>query len=82
MLLHIIDNIELKLDCKVLIANQIAISVQKQKKIAIRYFLQIAQPYSSVAIHRAVVCLDLDVKFVPATAGEDPVSWEDSRVPL
>ncbi len=80
MLLHIIDNIELKLDCKVLIANQIKISVRK--KIAIRYFPQIAQPYSSVAIHRAVVCQDLDVKSVPATAGEDPVSWEDSRVPF
>ncbi len=29
VLLHIIDNIELKFDCKVKIANQIAISVKK-----------------------------------------------------
>ncbi len=36
---------------------------------------------SSAAKHRAVVCLDLDAKSIPATAGEDPVSWEDSRVP-
>ncbi len=42
--LHIIDNIELKLDfANLKIANQIAIAISV-KKIAIRYFPQIAQP--------------------------------------
>ncbi len=42
--LHIIDNIELNLDfANLKIANQIAIAISV-KKIAIRYFPQIAQP--------------------------------------
>ncbi len=46
--LHIIDNIELKLDfANVKIANQIAIAISV-KIIASRYFPQIAQPYFRV----------------------------------
>ncbi len=44
--LHIIDHIELKLDCKVKIANQIAISVKKENKSLLDIFPKSHSPRS------------------------------------